>query len=78
MAGVRLKAESVRVGSDGEPVAGARMPVVPDGTVHALGADDEPMCGATVTPLYLVEWEWNELNDLLRCPDCATLMQSGL
>jgi hypothetical protein len=75
---VRLKAESVRVASGDERVAGVQTPIVPDGTVHALGGDDEPLCGAKVTPLYLVEWEWNELNDLLKCAVCATLVQSGL
>jgi hypothetical protein len=31
-----------------------------------------------VTPLHLVEWEWDQLNDLMQCPVCATLAQTGL
>jgi len=31
-----------------------------------------------VTPLYLVEWEWDQLNELLMCPDRASLVQTSV
>jgi hypothetical protein len=50
---------------------------VPDGRVHRVDDADEPLCGAAVTPLYLLEWEWDQLKDLMKCPVCATLAQTG-
>ena len=74
IAAVRLKAERVKtLRGPGEPARD-----VPDGLVHRLDNADEPLCGAAVTPLYLVEWEWDQLNDLMQCPVCATLVQSSL
>ena len=74
IAAVRLKAERVKtLRGPGEPARD-----VPDGLVHRLDNADEPLCGAAVTPLYLLEWEWDQLNDLMQCPVCATLAQTGL
>ena len=74
IAAVRLKAERVKTQrGPGEPARD-----VPDGLVHRLDNADEPLCGAAVTPLHLVEWEWDQLNDLMQCPVCATLAQTGL
>jgi hypothetical protein len=75
---VRVKAESVRAVPQAEQGAGPVAGLVPAGDVHLMDADDEPLCGATVTPLYLLEWEWNEFNDLMMCPECATLAESRL
>ena len=73
IAAVRLKAERVKtLRGPGEPARD-----VPDGLVHRLDNADEPLCGAAVTPLYLLEWEWDQLNDLMQCPVCATLAQTG-
>ena len=73
IAAVRLKAERVTtLRGPGEPER-----EVPDGLVHRLENADEPLCGAAVTPLYLVEWEWDQLNDLMKCSVCATLAQTS-
>ena len=70
---VRLKAERVKtLRRPDEPAQ-----EVPDGRVHRLDDAGEPLCGAAVTPLYLLEWEWNELNDLMKCPVCATLVEAS-
>ena len=50
----------------------------PTGWFIAWTTRMNPLCGAAVTPLYLVEWEWDQLNDLMQCPVCATLAQTGL
>ena len=73
IASVRLKAERVKT----LPSPGGPALEVPDGRVHRLDDADEPLCGAAVTPLYLLEWEWNELNDLMKCPVCATLAEAN-
>ena len=71
---VRLKAQRVKtLQGPGEPAR-----VVPDGLVHRLDDADQPLCGVGVTPLYLVDWEWDQLNDLMQCPVCATLVQTSL